>query len=179
MLNYKLIGALCGLISTLLLQGCSMNQIKAYEKNDPLLKMEEYFSGPVKGYGLIQKYMGGVRRRFTVDMHGQWIGNQGTLDEDFVYDNGEKQHRQWRLTRTDAHHFTALADDVTGITHGEQYGNAIHMVYVLQIPYNGSTLSVTMDDWLYRVNDQVVLNNAVMKKFGIPIGRITASFFKE
>ena len=53
MLNYKLIGALCGLISTLLLQGCSMNQIKAYEKNDPLLKMEEYFSGPVKGYGLI------------------------------------------------------------------------------------------------------------------------------
>ncbi len=179
MLNYKLIGALCGLISTLLLQGCSMNQIKAYEKNDPLLKMEEYFSGPVKGYGLIQKYMGGVRRRFTVDMHGQWTGNQGTLDEDFVYDNGEKQHRQWRLTQTDAHHFTALADDVTGITHGEQYGNAIHMVYVLQIPYNGSTLSVTMDDWLYRVNDQVVLNNAVMKKFGIPIGRITASFFKE
>ena len=53
------------------------------------------------------------------------------------------------------------------------------MVYVLQIPYKGKTIDVTMDDWLYRVNDQVVLNNAVMKKFGIPIGRITASFFKE
>lgn len=179
MLNYKLIGKLCVCISALLFQGCNMNHIKDYEENHPVLNMEDYFAGPVKGYGLVQKYTGGVRRRFTVDMQGQWTGNQGTLDEDFVYDNGEKQHRQWRLTRTDAHHFTALADDVTGITHGEQYGNAIHMVYVLQIPYNGSTMDVTMDDWLYRVNDKVVLNNAVMKKFGIPIGRITASFFKE
>ncbi len=179
MLNYKSLGTLCLCLSALLFQGCSMNQIKAYEKNQPPLNMEDYFAGSVKGYGLIQKYTGGVRRRFTVDMHGQWTGNQGTLDEDFVYDNGEKQHRQWVLTRTDVHHFTAVADDVIGITHGEQYGNAIHMVYVLQIPYNGSTINVTMDDWLYRVNDQVVLNNAVMKKFGIPIGRITASFFKE
>lgn len=32
--------------------------------------MEECFAGAVKGYGLIQKYTGGVHRRFTVDMHG-------------------------------------------------------------------------------------------------------------
>ncbi len=169
---------LTGCIFALLLQGCSMNNIKDYEKNHPVLTMEDFFTGHVKGYGLIQKYTGGVRRRFTVEMQGHWTGNQGTLDEDFIYDDGEKQHRQWRLTHTDAHHFTAVADDVTGIAHGEQYGNAIHLVYVLQIPYQGKTIDVTMDDWLYRVNGQVVLNNAVMKKFGIPIGRITASFFK-
>lgn len=178
-LSYKLMAILTLFISALLTQGCSMNQIHNYEKNQPILMMEDYFNGHVKGYGLIQKYTGGVRRRFTVDMQGQWKGNHGTLDEDFIYDDGEKQHRQWQLTRTDEHHFNAVADDITGISHGEQYGNAIHMTYVLQIPYNGKTINVTMDDWLYRVNNQVVLNNAVMKKFGIPIGRITASFFKE
>ncbi len=179
MLRYKFMATITVCISALLFQGCSMNQIKNYQKNHPVLMMEDYFTGHVKGYGLIQKYTGGVRRRFTVDMHGHWTGDHGILDEDFIYDDGEKQHRQWQLTRTDAHHFNAVADDVTGITHGEQYGNAIHMVYALQIPYKGKTIDVTMDDWLYRVNDQVVLNNAVMKKFGIPIGRITASFFKE
>lgn len=166
-------------VIAIILGGCDVNNIQTYKNDNPTLQMEDYFSGKVKGYGLVQKTSGAVRRRFEVDMHGKWEGNQGTLDENFVYDDGEKQVRQWKLTKIDDHHFTATAADVIGVAKGEQYGNVIHMTYVLRVPYNGLTLDLSMDDWLYRVNDHVVLNNATMKKFGFPVGKLTASFFKE
>lgn len=166
-------------LAAFILVGCEVNNIKNYKNNSPPLRMEDYFSGNVKGYGLIQKKSGAVRRRFVVEMKGTWNGNSGTLDENFVFDDGEKQQRQWKLTKIDEHHFTGTAHDVVGVASGEQYGNVIHMTYVLSVPYNGKTIDLDMDDWLYRVNDQVVLNNATMKKFGFSVGKLTASFFKN
>lgn len=159
--------------------GCHMNKIAHYQDKHPVLTMENFFSGSTKGYGMIQKNSGELRRRFTVEMTGEWQGKKGILDEAFIYDDGEQQHRQWQITQIDNHHFNATAKDVIGIASGEQYGAAIHMIYTLKIPYQGSTISMTMDDWLYRIDDNVVLNNATMKKFGIPLGRVTASFYKE
>lgn len=164
---------------TILTQGCGMNKINQYQNNTPILMIDDFFAHPVKGYGMVQKNSGEVRRRFTVSMQGHWTGDKGVLDEHFLYDDGEKQSRQWHLIRQDKRHFTATAADVTGTATGEQVGNAIHMNYVLQVPYMGKTIDVSMDDWLYRVDEHVVLNSAVMKKFGIPIGRVTASFFRE
>jgi hypothetical protein len=164
---------------TLILGGCDVNNIQDYKDNTPALRMEDYFAGEVKGYGLVQKASGAVRRRFVVDMQGQWKGNKGTLDEHFVFDDGEKQERRWHLTKIDEHHFTGTAHDVIGVAQGEQYGNVIHMIYVLRVPYNNKTIDLDMDDWLYRVNEHVVLNNAGMKKFGFSVGKLTASFVKE
>ena len=166
-------------LMTLLVQGCGVNKISYYSSNKPELKIEQFFSGKTKGYGLVQKIGGDVQRRFVVDMHGHWADGKGVLDEKFVFDDGEHQQRQWLLKVIDAQHFEATAADVEGVAHGEQLGNAIRMQYVLKIPYHGRTIDVSMDDWLYRVDDHVVMNSATMKKFGLPVGRVTASFFKE
>ena len=167
------------LITIILNTGCQMNKIAHYQDKHPALTMENFFSGSTKGYGMIQKNSGELRRRFTVEMTGEWQGKKGILDEAFIYDDGEQQHRQWQITQIDNHHFNATAKDVIGIASGEQYGAAIHMIYTLEIPYRGTTINITMDDWLYRIDDNVVLNNTTMKKFGIPLGRMTASFYKE
>jgi len=159
--------------------GCHMNKIAQYQDKNPELTMETFFSGSTKGYGMIQKNSGEVRRRFTVEMTGEWQGKKGILKEAFIYDDGEQQSREWQITQIDNHHFNATAKDVIGTASGEQYGAAIHMIYTLKIPYKGSTINMTMDDWLYRIDDRVVLNNATMKKFGIPLGRVVASFYKE
>lgn len=156
-----------------------MNSIKNYSNKKPNLEIETYFSGETKGYGLVQKCSGAVRRQFEVQMQGTWKDNKGILDEHFIFDDGEKQHRQWQLEKIDANHFIGKAEDVVGVAKGEQFGNAIHMEYVLRVPYKGSTIDVTMDDWLYRINDKIVLNNATMKKFGFCVGRLTASFSKD
>ena len=167
------------LLGLTLTQGCQMNTISLYQNQKPPLSIENFFSGSTQGYGMIQKMSGEPRRRFTVGMTGSWQGSKGILDEAFIYDNGEEQHRRWEITLLDEHHFEARAKDVIGKAKGEQFGSAIHMVYTLQVPYMNTTINLSVDDWLYRIDDHVVLNNAVMKKFGIPLGRITASFVKE
>ena len=93
-----LLGFLIGLI-VLLEQGCDMNDPAKYETNEPVLTIQEFFNGTVKGYGMIQKRSGEVRRRFVVTMEGKWTANEGTLDEYFVFDDGDKQYRQWKINR--------------------------------------------------------------------------------
>jgi len=36
-----------------------------------------------------------------------------------------------------------------------------------------------MDDWMYLMNDRVMLNKARMSKFGIHLGDVTLSFYKR
>ena len=38
---------------------------------------------------------------------------------------------------------------------------------------------VEMDDWMFLMNDQVMLNRATMRKFGIRLGEVTLSFRKR
>lgn len=163
----------------LLIGGCSVTKPEIYQNKIPVLTIEDYFSGHVTGHGMVQDRSGEVRRRFVVEMHGQWQGNQGILDENFVYDDGEKQNRQWKLQRLNPHAFTAIAGDVTGIAQGEQFGNAIHMTYVLQVPVGGKIYDIKMDDWLYSIDKNIVLNRATMKKFGFTVGSVTTSFSKH
>jgi len=37
---------------------------------------------------------------------------------------------------------------------------------------------VSFDDWMYLMNDKVMLNTAIMSKWGIELGRVTLTFIK-
>ena len=64
------------------------------------------------------------------------------------------------------------AGDVIGEALGTQQGNAVNLTYTLQIPYGNRTLNLAMDDWMYLVQDGVVLNRTVMKKWGLKVGEL-------
>jgi hypothetical protein len=36
-----------------------------------------------------------------------------------------------------------------------------------------------MDDWMYRIDDDVVLNRTTMSKFGITLGQVTLFFSRK
>jgi hypothetical protein len=38
---------------------------------------------------------------------------------------------------------------------------------------------VQFDDWMYLMDDKVMLNKAEMSKFGIRLGEVTLSFIKK
>jgi hypothetical protein len=44
---------------------------------------------------------------------------------------------------------------------------------------DGSIINVQMDDWMYLMNDRVMLNKARMTKLGIHLGDVTLSFMKR
>lgn len=61
----------------------------------------------------------------------------------------------------------------------EAYGNALRWRYVLALEVNGKTYNVDFDDWMYLMDDEVMLNVSSMSKFGFSLGEVTLSFRKQ
>ena len=162
-----------------LLTGCASNDVTQYAAERPALELDRFFNGKVIAHGIFQNRSGQVVRRFTVDMDGRWEGNQGVLDEHFTYSDGKTERRIWRLTKTEDGRYTGTADDVVGVANGRTSGNAFQWAYTLKLPVDGSIYEVQFDDWMYLVNEQVMLNRATMSKLGIRLGEVTLSFHKQ
>lgn len=165
--------------SAALLAGCSTPAVQDYAQETPALELRDYFNGTLDAYGIFTDRSGKVVKRFTVVMHCTWQGDQGTLDEAFVYSDGSTQRRVWRLTRHANGRYTGQADDVVGSAEGEQSGNAFHWTYTLALPVDGRVIDVQFDDWMYLMTDKIMLNKATMSKFGIKLGEVTLSFTKR
>ena len=72
-----------------------------FKDKEPRLIIENYLSGNVKAWGVLQNRSGKVTRQFSADLNGKWDGNKLILDEKFNWDDGEIQNRQWQITKID------------------------------------------------------------------------------
>jgi len=163
---------------TLALSGCATQNIESYSAERPVLDLAKYFNGKVIAHGIFQDRSGQVVRRFTVDMEGRWSGKQGVLDEHFTYSDGHKERRVWHLTKHADGHYTGTADDVAGTASGRTVGNAFRWAYTLRLPVEGTVYEMQFDDWMYLIDERVMLNRATMSKFGFRLGEVTLSFQK-
>jgi hypothetical protein len=163
-----------------LLGGCSRYTPEDYANASPKLDIREYLSGNITAHGMIFDWKGKASRHFVAKLKGTWNGNVGTLDEVFTYSDGTTQTRVWTITFSDDHHFTATAGDVIGTAKGSQNGNALNMSYTLRHKdTDGSTIDLSIDDWMFLMEDGVLLNRTKLFKFGIPVGELFLSFTKE
>ena len=80
------------------LAGCASPQIGDYRNEKPVLELRSYFNGTLDAHGVFTDRWGKVVKRFTVRMQCSWQGKDGVLDEDFLYSDGSRQKRVWRLT---------------------------------------------------------------------------------
>ena len=166
-------------VSATLLTGCASPQIADYAAEKPVLDMRQYFNGTLDAYGVFTDRSGKVVKRFTVVMKCTWNGDTGVLDEDFTNSDGTKDRRVWTLKRGADGKYTGTAADVVGEANGEEKGNAFRWGYTLQLPVDGKIIEVQFDDWMYLMSDKVMLNKAVMSKFGFKLGEVTLSFVKR
>ena len=63
-------------------------KIENFANAKPEFNLMEFFEGKVQAWGIVEDRFGNLRRQFTVDMTGV-IENDLTLEEDFVYADGE------------------------------------------------------------------------------------------
>lgn len=161
------------------LSGCAAPAPAQYAGAEPKLDVSRYFNGTLDAHGMFQDRSGAVVKRFVVVMRASWQGDTGTLDEQFRYADGSTQRRVWTLTRTGASTFSATAADVVGVAHGEVAGNALRWNYVLAQPIGKQVWHVDMEDWMFLIDDKVMLNRTVMSKFGVTLGSVTLSFNKR
>ena len=161
------------------LAACSSPQVTDYAGQQPALNLRDYFNGTLDAYGLFTDRSGAVVKRFTVVMECRWQGNEGVLDEAFTYSDGSTQRRVWRLTALEDGRFVGRADDVVGQAQGRQSGNAFQWGYTLALPVEGHVVEVQFDDWMFLMDERVMLNRAAMSKWGLHLGEVTLSFVKR
>ena len=162
----------------MLLSACSELSPQTYSSFEPSLVPEDFFDGELTAHGVVRSRSGEVIRYFNADILASWKDGVGTLDEWFVFDDGEKQQRVWTLQPVGNKVYRAAAGDVVGEGRLEYAGNSIFLDYVLRIPYGDATIDVSVDDRMYLVQPDVVINESRMSKFGVEVGSILLTIRK-
>ena len=161
------------------LSSCSSTSINDYSKNAPKLIPQEFFNGNLSAHGVVKDRSGKVTRYFNATIKAYWENGVGTLDEKFIFDDGEIQYRTWKLSPTTSGEFNATAGDVIGIGGGKFAGNAINLNYVLAVKYKDSIINLRVDDWMWLVDSNTVLNESTLTKFGFKVGSVQLVILKN
>jgi len=160
---------------------CSSVDPQVYKAEKPQLDLKRYFDGPLVGHGMFMDRSGQVQRRFVVSIKATWQDDVGTLDEDFVWSDGEKEKRIWTLRPAPGQpgRWTGTAAGVIGEAQGVVAGNALNWSYTFLLKTKeGKHYEIDFDDWMYLIDEKVMLNRAVMTFWGLKVGEVLISFSK-
>lgn len=142
----------------------------------PDLRIESYFNGYTRAQGLVQDRFGRIRRRFTVEIEGVSVDGAFELRESFVFDGGERSRRTWRIVKTGEDSYEGRARDVVGVATGRARGDTLRWAYRLRLPIGGREFVVGFDDRMILGQDGILLNVALMHKWGITLGHVVIAF---
>ncbi len=162
-----------------LLAGCGSVSVEDYRDAGPRFIPSEFFNGKLTAHGVVMDRSGKVTRHFNADILAYWDDGVGTLEEDFVFDDGEQQRRVWTLTPDGQGGYIGRAGDVVGDGSLSFAGNAVFLDYVLRVPYRGDTIDLRVDDRMYLVDPNVLINESKLKKFGFSVGRILLTIVRH
>ena len=159
-----------------LLGACGSMKIEDFKGTTPELKIEEYFLGKSKAWGIFEDRFGNLKREFVVDIEGTWDGNTLTLVEDFVYSDGETDQRIWVIDKVGENRYEGTAGDFIVTAIGVSAGKALTWSYDFDLKVGGNTTRVHFEDWFYLQDDEVLVNRTDVTKFGIKLGTATIFF---
>jgi hypothetical protein len=170
--RFAVLGVLAGFTA------CGSASIDDYQTREPAFSPEDFFNGALTAHGVVKDFSGTAIRHFRADIIGCWSEGVGTLDEDFVFDDGEQQKRVWTLTPNGSQTYVGTAGDVVGEGFARWQGNAMFLDYTLRIELENGPIDVRIDDRMYRVSDNVVVNESKMRKYGFGVGEILLTIIR-
>ncbi|MEQ8515275.1 MAG: DUF3833 domain-containing protein [Chromatocurvus sp.] len=163
---------LLALLAALAVGGCANVTVSDYRGATPRFVPEAFFSGELVAHGMLKDRGGQVTRRFVAGIDASWEDGVGTLDERFVFDDGEEDRRVWTLRPDGEGAYIGTAGDVVGEAPVSVAGNAMFLKYTLRVPFADDTIDVQIDDRMYLIDDDTLLNESIMRKFGFRVGEI-------
>jgi hypothetical protein len=137
--------------------------------------LREHLNGPIQCEGVIYGPTGRVTSRFVGDFDARWEGNVGTMREEFLYDSGARQSREWRLTVGNDGRIGAEADDVVGRGTGIQAGPAVRLDYRIRLPDDAGGHVLDATDWMYLMENGAIINHSQFRKYGIRVAELVAT----
>ena len=158
--------------------GCSNPKMENVLSKDISFELLEYFDGKTFAWGLVVDRFGNLQRSFKVKLIGKRDNKKLLLKEYFTYNDGEREYREWVITKTKNSLYEGTSKDTIGVAKGKKVGNTMRMVYDTTISIGDTDIRVSFDDRFVKADKKVVINRAEILKWGIKIADVTIFFSK-
>jgi len=158
--------------------GCAGKDIKSFEGAEPKFRPEQFFDGHVRAWGYSENRFGSINQWFEADFHGETNGDTLTMHEELRYSDGRVIERDWTVVKQSDHEYTVRATDMVGEGKALAYGNAVQWKYYLNVSIGGSKWTLWFDDWMFKRDDNTMIDRATISKYGLTLGRANIYFRK-
>ena len=182
MFEIILLGGFSAILVALFLKkkfGFQAQKSTDYVSTGPQFDIRKNLSGPMLSEGIIYGPFGRVTSRFVAKMHAEWNGDVGQITEVFDYDSGNSQKRKWTLKVRKDGSIEADADDLVGTGYGNQAGSAVVLNYTIKLTEDAGGHALKVTDWMYLMENGVVMNRSQFRKFGIKVAELVATMRPE
>ena len=142
----------------------------------PNFEPESYFAGRLEAYGVFVDRFGSIQRQFEVVVEGRKTDTGFSLDEDFLYDDGEREERRWDVTALGDGRYEGRCRDVIGVARGVCTANMLSWKYRFRLEMFGRKVAVTFDDVMVLQAGGVLVNRATVSKAGLKLGEVLLTF---
>lgn len=159
------------LLGSLALAACARVPTSPEGPRDPIT-LDQAFSGKSIGAGVFRVDLTGAERRFKANLDGRLDGDRLTVVEDFFYDDGEQNRLTWVFDRAGPGRWTGRREDTVGMADVVEAENEIRLSYLADFRSGDDVTRLGFEDVIYFDPDGRVINDAIVTRFGIPIGRV-------
>jgi hypothetical protein len=158
--------------------GCAReSRIPVSTDGSPAFDPVAFFDGQTRSWGVIESRFGVSTERIMTDGHGQRDGTERLrMVQHLSFQDGTTQERDWILWRSGPDHFKATANDMVGTAEGEANGRVFHLQWVLARSPGNPLMNVTMQQWMYRMDDGSVTVRTTVTKLGFIVAEVTEQF---
>lgn len=160
-----------GSVAGVALGGCARVPPSPAGPLDPIT-LERAFVGRAVGAGVFRVDLTGSERRFRAHLDGRLEGDRLTVVEDFFYDDGEEDRLTWVFDRAGPGRWTGRREDTVGPAEVIETGTDIRLSYVVDFRSGGAVTRLGFNDVIYFGPDGRVINDAIVTRWGLPVGRV-------
>ncbi len=169
---------LAGLLSACLLPACSRARpLPDLADYGPAFDPITFFSGHVRSWGVMEDRSGAPTGWVVTDCQGHRDGpDRLRMSQHLTFQDAPPQDRTWTLWRTGPHAFEATANNMLGSAKAETNGRALHWQWVLAATPGERPFAVTMDQWMYQLDDGSVMIRSTISKLGVILTEVSEQF---
>ena len=138
----------------------------------PSITLDQAFAGRATGVGVFRVALTGSERRFTALLDGRLTGDRLAVVEDFFYDDGEQNRLTWVFDRAGPARWTGRREDTVGVAEVVETGHEIRLSYVADFRSGDDVTRLGFEDVIYFAPDGRVINDAIVTRLGVPVGRV-------
>ena len=166
------VGLAAGLVSA-----CAAGPVRPNGAAEPGFDPIAFFDGHTRSRGVIEDRSGAPTGPIVTDSVAyQDAAGRLHMAQTLMSPGGTAQRRDWVLWRTGPDTFDATANDMDGTARGESTGRMFHWTWIWARSPGDPLMNVTMNQWMYRMDDGSVIIRTAVSKFGFIVAEVTEQF---